>query len=47
MEEYLAALAALAVFGFVLGGFLLWAASARQREDARRQWEADLRTKGA
>jgi hypothetical protein len=47
MAEYLAALAALAVFGFVQGGLLLWAASARQREDARRQWEADLRTKGA
>jgi hypothetical protein len=46
MAEYLAALAALAVFGFVQGLFLR-AAAQRQREDARRQWQADLRTKGA
>jgi hypothetical protein len=47
MAEYLAALAALTVFGIVQGAMLLWTASPRQREDARRQWEAELRTRGA
>ena len=46
MAEYLALLAALAVFVVVQGVFL-WSAAARQREAARRQWEAELRTRGA
>ena len=46
MAEYFAALAALAVFAAVQGLFL-WNAAARQREAARRQWQHELRTRGA
>jgi hypothetical protein len=46
MAEYLAALAALAVFMAVQIAFL-WVAAAREREAQRRQWEAELRTRGA
>jgi hypothetical protein len=44
--ECLAALAALAVFVGVMAAFLAVAAS-REREAARKQWQADLRTRGA
>jgi hypothetical protein len=46
MTEYLAALAALAVFVAIQRVFLRSAAE-RQREAARRQWLDELRTKGA
>jgi hypothetical protein len=46
MAEFLSALAALVAFVTVLGIFL-WAEAAREREAARRQWLAELRTWGA
>lgn len=44
--EFFAAAAALAVFCTVLVAFLSIAAN-REREAARKQWQNDLRTKGA
>jgi hypothetical protein len=46
MAEYPAALVALAVFAVVQGVFL-WTEAERQREAARRQWQAELRNRGA
>jgi hypothetical protein len=46
MAEYLAALAASAVF-VVVQRIFAWAAAGREREAARRQWQAELRSRGA